>query len=562
MPERFRVISKPILLIPAFILGCVSVIGIVYQQSLTTIIPSALSLFLEFAYILYALVRGRYPTQYEINQLSPFEIILVVGWVGFWLLLIFVGLFRFIRHKDIRTRHILLSAGISLILVFVWQMRLVPAPLPDNPIIRVDLNHSLGDFPSYHRGFSQGGEGQMPQAGYFEQGMELLAELNPELVRIDHLYDYYNVLSFDETGNAVYDFTQLDRIVDAIVSVGAEPFMSLSYAPQAIVTETVYRRPLDLEDWEALVYETVRYYNIERGLGIRYWEVWNEPNLRNFWIDSIEDYLELYAVSARAVKQADSTALVGGPALSSPPVHPSAYRFLEENWISALVNTVQQNNLPLDFVSWHFYSGNPHDFAKNIELHEQWLSQLNPRPQLLLTEWNYTAGDSVVMDNGQSVAYLAQTLSVFADSNLSHAFYFEPIDGGDDWISRWGLIRADGTPKASYYAYTLFDRLTGERLATESNHPYIGAMASVEEGRVAILVWNNTNAVETVTLHIEGATPSEQTINLYGVDEQYGNPYYADGTTETFIKSVEVTLDDLQLEMPAYSIRLIAWDER
>ena len=125
-----------------------------------------------------------------------------------------------------------------------------------------------------------------------------------------------------------------------------------------------------------------------------------------------------------------------------------------------------------------------------------------------------------------------------------------------------GLIRADGTPKASFYAYTLFDRSAGERLATESNHPYIGAMASVEEGRVAILVWNNTNAVETVTLHIEGATPSEQTINLYGVDEQYGNPYYVDGTTETFVKSYVVALDDIQLEIPAYGIRLLAWDER
>lgn len=54
---------------------------------------------------------------------------------------------------------------------------------------------------------------------------------------------------------------------------------------------------------------------------------------------------------------------------------------------------------------------------------------------------------------------------------------------------------------------------------------------------------------------------------MYGVDLRYGNPYYEDGTTETFIESftVESAIDslfDIDLEIPKRGIRLLEIDTK
>lgn len=555
-----------LLIVPLVHIGFVILIGIANYYTTYGMFLHWLWMLGELLFLPYAIRYGYYPSKFEYFHMSPFDYVLAVGFVMlFWILSAYITALILRRLRPL-TRFKLLVLTICFVtcigVAVISRMANALPPLPDTVTITIDTNQPLGEFPLHHRGFSQGGEGQMMQAGYFERAMDIMVEIRPRYIRIDHLYDYYNVLSFDEGGEPIYDFSELDRIVDAIIEAGVQPLMSLSYAPPAMNPESVYTRPNDLDVWGDLVYETVRYYNIERGLNIQYWEVWNEPNLLAFWEATIQDYLDLYDVTARAVKRADASAFVGGPATSSGAVGlPIMYRFTEESWVTGLINYIQKNDLPLDFVSWHRYDTSAQVFTDDIAVHERWLDGLNPKPQMLLTEWNYTGGKSSVMDTGQSVAYLAQMLSIFVESNLEQVFYFEPIDGGDSWISSWGLIRADGTPKPSFYAFTLFDRLEGMQLFTESNHPNVGAIATQSDDNVIILTWNNTGFNTTPSILIDSFPQESIVVDLYGVDSLYGNTYYEDGTSETFIESfsIDATTDGLfniTLEIPKYGIRL------
>ena len=553
-------------IVPLLHIGYVILIGIADWYSPNVVFLYWLWMIGEIVFLPYALQHGYYPTQSEIKHMQPPDYLMGgLFLILFWIIsaLIIVWLLRLFRpYPKVRLALVIIPIVCSFILAMIVRIQATPPPLPDTVMIEIDATQSIREFPTHHRGFSQGGEGQMMLDGYFEQAMGIMREIHPRYIRIDHLYDYYNVLSFDDDGNALYNFSELDRIVDAILEAGAQPLMSLSYAPPAINPDDVYAPPTDFDVWGDLVYETVRYYNIERDLDIKYWEVWNEPNL-HFFDGTIADYLDLYHATAQAVKRADESAWVGGPAMASFTYGlPKFYRFNDESWITALIVYAQRNNLPLDFVSWHFYSQLPWTYRDKIATYDQWLSQMTPKPQLLLTEWNYVAGNSSAMDTGKSVAYLAQTLSIFAESNLDQAFYFEPIDGREDWFGRWGLIRADGLRKPSFYAYTLFNRLIGTQLLVESNHPNIGAVATQTNDTLVILFWNNTGTDESIQITVDGITQQILSGELYGVDEFYGNSYHTDGITDTFIDILTVQADvdsqlQLSLNIPTYGIRLI-----
>jgi hypothetical protein len=76
--------------------------------------------------------------------------------------------------------------------------------------------------------------------------------------------------------------------------------------------------------WAQFVFNTVERYrplgtlagqeHWPRGVGIRYWEVWNEPDYHSFWSGSVEEYYRLLEVAYKSIKTADpaATVILGG----------------------------------------------------------------------------------------------------------------------------------------------------------------------------------------------------------------------------------------------------------
>lgn len=89
------------------------------------------------------------------------------------------------------------------------------------------------------------------------------------------------------------------------------------------------------------------------GVGVRVWEIWNEPDFTLFWQGSVTDYARLLKVAYLAARQADSSAriMVGGLVIWEQP-----------GWLIDLLNLYRndpspvEGRYPFDQVAIHAYS--------------------------------------------------------------------------------------------------------------------------------------------------------------------------------------------------------------
>jgi xylan 1,4-beta-xylosidase len=342
-------------------------------------------------------------------------------------------------------------------------------------------------WPRLHRGLAQGGE--HPDPAYLARAADRLRALDVRYVRIDHVFDYYDVLQRGPRGRITYNFDRLDEALDAVLASGAQPILSLGLTPGLLSpTGAENAPPSDLRVWRELVTATVRHVNGTRRLGVRYWEVWNEPNLAAFWTGTFQEYIRLYDVTAAAIVAADPAARVGGPATSG-----------HEYWVSALIDHVAATGVRLDFVSWHTYHIRPVMLANQVALVRRELARY-PRlrdTELMLTEWSlhsdFGARANYVSDTHIVAAYAAAVVHTLVEAKVSHGLFFEAVDGkpppGQTVWGRWGALTYDGQPKPVYHALTAMNRLHDGRVPATSSDPRLGLLATRAGDRVALLAW-------------------------------------------------------------------------
>ena len=193
----------------------------------------------------------------------------------------------------------------------------------------------------------------------------------------------------DPDNPASYRFGPTDQLITSIVKVGAQVLFRVGRSEGSDPTP-----PKNFDQYAAVVKHMVLHYNKgwDNGFhyGIRYWEIWNEPDLgKLFWSGTPEQYFALYTQLAHAIKEADPTALVGGPAIAKPNDH-TEYR---DDFMRALA----ANHAPFDFYSWHWYatdSNDPRDFVRIAQDLRTRLDNLGlQHTQSFLTEWNYGLSD-------------------------------------------------------------------------------------------------------------------------------------------------------------------------
>jgi hypothetical protein len=189
----------------------------------------------------------------------------------------------------------------------------------------------------------------------------------------------------DPNDPASYNFGPTDKLIASIKDLGAEVIFRIGRSEGSNVDP-----PQDFARYAEVAKHIVLHYNRGWANGfrynIRYWEVWNEPDLgRLFWGGTPERYFDLYEKIARAVKQADRRALVGGPAIARPN---------DDNpYVDDFLKYVRARKVPLDFYSWHWYatdSNDPLDVVRVADTVRARLDKYGFRKTLsVLDEWNY-----------------------------------------------------------------------------------------------------------------------------------------------------------------------------
>ncbi len=348
-------------------------------------------------------------------------------------------------------------------------------------------------------GLAQGGESHDPT--FLHNAVTPLRGLGVPLIRIDNLYTSYHVVTRDATGQLAYDWSALDTIVDDIRATGAQPLMCLSYTPPALSPDGSPIQPPALADWQALVTATVRHFNGDRKLGIRYWEVWNESDQVDFWRGSWPAYLDLYDATRSAVRAADPQALVGGPARSHFDAGALAW-FLDHQ--------TQVSNGGVDFLSWHAYGRPLAEVADQIRTARNLLAA-HPQfhTELMISEFNVAtggAGDTSaghLSDTAGGAAYVLSLLDIMDREGLDRALLFEAKDGDNaaSYWGRWGVVTHDGRTKPVYYALQAWQALGTDRLpVTVSGPAGVGVLAAEPGGQGHGLIWNSGESA--VQLHL------------------------------------------------------------
>jgi xylan 1,4-beta-xylosidase len=433
--------------------------------------------------------------------------------------------------------------------------------------VRVFLNEKQGPLEIDRFALGQGGLSEEPM---WDDRVAEIRALRPRIIRL-FIQEYFNLLPERDR----YYFDTLDRSVDTILKTGAKPLMCICFKPKVLfpVVNQDIVEPNDYEKWEKLIFNLVRHYK-DRGAGIRYWEVANEPDIGEDggcpYRFKPNSYCRYYQHTVAAVLRADPNALVGGPALanSGSPILP------------ALLDFCTKEEIPLHFVSWHIYSSNPKQIRGTLDNVKSLLKKYPAlKPETFLDEWNMNLGFPP-SDVRIQPCYVAEVAWQMKDGGLDYSCYYHIRDyhvsferfapfmsaKGTAFMTGWwnrmpqfdGLFDFQNNVRPSYFTFKLLSRLTGQRLRLTSEDPAVHGFMTRDEQystyEYNLLLWNFSASPVQVELTFENM-PGNMTAKPVILDAATSN-------NDEIARLRPESPFQLKAEKPTYSISFEAYGVR
>ncbi len=302
-------------------------------------------------------------------------------------------------------------------------------------------------------------------------------------------------------GTAIYDWRGIDRVYDSLLGDKLKPWVVISFMPVALAANpkqymaskaTISSPPKDYAKWAALVKAFAQHLVDRFGRGeVEQWyfEVWEEPDLHlsfaNMWHGTLEDYFQMYDLSATALKSVDARLRVGGPVAASPPT------------IESFLQHVARSHAPLDFISIHIYGTPSPDWKPLLERHG--LASL----PVYYSEWGMSGREGeVVNDLPYGAAWVANAV-MESNASLDLSAYWTGSEYSVDpkqkkfFHGGFGLLGANNIRKPRFWAYAMLHRLGDEQLSLEGDGDGFGTL---------IHVWGTRSADGTLRALFANAT--------------------------------------------------------
>ncbi|NMA20623.1 MAG: hypothetical protein GX927_08595 [Lentisphaerae bacterium] len=287
-----------------------------------------------------------------------------------------------------------------------------------------------------------------------------------------------------EKEKGVYDFAWLDKDVDALLAIGIQPWLSVSfgnplYTPvegyetwaedhpgeevphhvRGYVGEVpMYHGPKAVKGWENYLNAMAKHFAGR----VTHYEIWNEPNSApySFWqthgryadLDRSEfeaacarDYVELVKISSRVIRKADPSAKIIGGSLS-----------LTLDACFYVRNLVTHGIIEhIDIFSFHPYGDNP-DFGL-VERYGNIRHELDSHGGAHIAIWQGEAGRQALDLRSQYAQAKYVTRRYVADFRIGCAMssYYLVIDKrgyAKGNVCGKGILECDGKPKLAYQA--------------------------------------------------------------------------------------------------------------
>jgi hypothetical protein len=319
---------------------------------------------------------------------------------------------------------------------------------------------------------------------------------------------------------------QLDLFIYQVRQLEAEPLITV--------------RLLDGTPEDAA--EVVRYINIEKGYGVRFWSIGNEPNLFTALFDAPYDTATLNAqwrAIAEAMRAVDPTIslfapditqyvvqTMDGETLTYMPPEDGGWA-LDPDGRDWLIEFLRANGDLVSVVSIHRYPypgiGDTRDAIATIDgLRDQadeWETAIpNLRAvvreaagrdiPIAVTEFNSNSspscGAEASLDSHYNALWVGDTLGRLITQGVEYVAYWDMQGIGNRC---WGLLNQRDV-RPTYYAYRMYAHFGSELLQSSSDAPDVRAYAARrDDGTLTLLLINMGMEATTVTLSLANFTP-------------------------------------------------------
>jgi len=278
----------------------------------------------------------------------------------------------------------------------------------------------------------------------------------------------------------------------------------------------------------------VKYTNISKQYGVKYWAIGNEPDLfvkkRGAKQYNVADYALDFVTFRKAMKDVDNTIIVMGPEISQfdaneqYPVDATG-----EPWLRGFLQRVKD----VEMVSWHRYPFGQQPVTR-IQLQRDplaWVESVNKTRELMrnyldrevpiaITEANSDWSGRVDRETGtNSYANALWWSDVMA--RLIHArcaiiaqFCLGAIQA--QGIGMFGPVSYNSGPLPIFESYRLFARLGNVLLHSHCDNPLLSFLATQSDnGQIICHLVNQTDEAMTLPMTIQGSNATSATVWSY-----------------------------------------------
>jgi hypothetical protein len=282
------------------------------------------------------------------------------------------------------------------------------------------------------------------------QVIEMIHKAGIKWIRIDFEWNLIEPL------NNQFNWQDIDDVVDKASANGICILANMGGTPSwANNGKRKNVPPVNKAYWKNFVRWTVNRYKKK----IKYWAMWNEPNLNKFWAGSVEEYLDLILIpGAEAAKMIDPSCKIVGPDLAHLHSKESKWNI----WLRKIIRYGGKENL--DVISHHIYDNDgPLDIINKLEWDQ---APLIPAVVKVLQEegvdnkpfWITETGwdTDEVGENVQSDYYLEFLQRRENRTYINKIFFYQIIDDVVPENPKFGIISDNYIAKKAYDTYKKF----------------------------------------------------------------------------------------------------------
>lgn len=282
-----------------------------------------------------------------------------------------------------------------------------------------------------------------------------------------------------------YHLDYVRSVLDVVTAFGATAYVGIDHMPRALAAnQTPVRtraellnncdiswankvsnvRPADPAVLAAAVVGLVK--RVVEGSGgapgrpVRYWELWNEPELDYAWDKNVGDMTSYFQVAAATLAALDAyrkqTSHADGKAIRI------GLGSFADGATAATV--LKMFDAPFDFVSFHEETDDdPLVVASKVQdVADARKASRHPDAELHLTEWTRSLGRSTLDPTTIDVAlHHATVLALGAAAGIRHAHHAIFWNFLGQGLPPLGIIDHDGSPLPAYHAYVMLAQLIG-----------------------------------------------------------------------------------------------------